>query len=150
MARISREDRKAIEAYSSLLLEKLRLQDWFITLHDELPENRDGPNPEITAQIRSSSCSRVAAMRLGDRFFNTNDVDDGLRTQTLIHEHLHLHFQMAWHFFEDLIDAELGHVNASQARRTYRTNMELGIDQLAYALVDRLPEFKLPSGSRRR
>jgi hypothetical protein len=137
-SRISRARRKNIEDYIWYLQEELRLTDWFVVLHD------DRPDDEVTARVNTRRTQRVANLTLGDRFFNDDDVPDDLRMQVLVHELLHLHFEMAWHFAQDVFEAELSHISQGQAVETFRCNMELGIDQLAYALVDLIRRpFKL-------
>jgi len=136
--RISNARRKRLEDYIWFLQEELRLTDWLVPLHD------DPPDGDVTARVHTNRRMRVAALQLGDQFFDDEICPDDLRKQTLLHELLHLHFEMAWHFVDDVFQAELAYMSKGQATETFRAGMELGIDQLAYALTDLIRQpFKL-------
>jgi hypothetical protein len=151
--RISRDHRDAIEAYVAQLKNRLRLDDWIVELLDEMPVDKDGdPHPGISGQVRTNTFNRYANLRLGDRFFDFNDLTNQHRTQTLIHELLHLHFEHTWHFVSDLTENEMSVNSGKLADNVFRFQMERAIDQLAWALTDLLPLFKLPdnrAGARR-
>lgn len=139
--RIPEEVARAINKYLLDIAKLLNLAEWLIVVND------DPPNDEhASATINSRSGQRFAGVWVSDEFLDpaSTKFNAELRTQTLIHEVLHLHFEDAWHFIDDYADNELGRVIRPLFQNTYRYKMEVGVDQLAWALVGMLPLFRLP------
>jgi len=141
--RIKPVHRKAIEEYVEKVRVALGLLEWRIVLLDEPTEDDEAVEPP-TAQISTTETHHLALMRVGDRFFDDDGNPDNLRTETLIHEVLHLHFEFAWHAFLEVAHSNLAGQALGLAKYSYRTNIERGVDQLAHALASMLPPFKLP------
>lgn len=140
--RISVNRQMAIIAFLNVALERLNLRDWHVYFYlDDTPDSETS-----TATINVRTGSKVAGLWLSDKFFDTEQMPDDLRQQTLIHELLHLHFEDAWAFVDDVIDNELHPHARSPIEISYKRHLEVGIDQLAFALNEHmnLPLFGLP------
>lgn len=143
--KITDEVRKAVNEYSAMLLATLRLQDWIVYLAEDLLTKDAEDDIEPTARVQTQRVRRYARLELGERFFADDTImDDELRTQVLIHEHLHLHFEQTWHYVTELIDDEVHHSLQDHASEQLRVHFELAIDQMAYALASLVPSFTLP------
>lgn len=143
MVRISRADRVAIEWWIANVQPTLKIADWRIDLKDDPPDN-----PEAAACMNTRTGQFVAALWLGDKWFSS-EYDDAWRTQTLLHELVHIHFEDAWDYVDTLCEAELGNQASNLAKWVFKMKMEKPLDQIAYSLAEIVPVFKLPSGRTR-
>lgn len=118
----------------------LRLPEWTIVVNDDEPTN------DVTASTRSRVGTKFAGMWFSDRFLDPDDpsLNDWMRTQVLIHELLHLHFEEAWEFIDELLENEFVRQSENIASNVFKNKMEVGVDQLAWALAEFLPKFVFP------
>lgn len=131
----------AVNKYLLEIAAMLRLADWMIVVNDDPPAEE-----AAAASMNSRNGQKFAGVWLSDRFIDRNDpsLDDYMRSQTLIHEVLHCHFEEAWTFMEDIFDNEFSRQVERLATHTFKNMMEVGIDQLAFSLADLLPSFVFP------
>jgi hypothetical protein len=143
--RISKQQRKVIEDYLEYLKKELALSDWHCDLMDDAV--KDSTHAATTNIRNGADRSRLW---LADSFL-TGEFPDGTecnnleRSQTLIHEILHWHFDRAWQFVDDLFEAELGHQAKNMAQHVFKGHMEVPIDKLAYVLVKYVKLIEWPS-----
>jgi hypothetical protein len=132
---------RAVNEHVLMVAKKLGLGNWMIVVNDAPPRDEDA-----TATMNSRVGQRFAGIWLSDKFLDPDHpaLSDEIRSQCLIHEVLHLHFEDAWHLVEDVTDNELGKQAAHAVQHVFRGMMEVAIDQLAWSLVDFLPTFSLP------
>lgn len=143
--RIKQTQRKAIEEYIARVQMALNLADWRIHLLDEPTEESESADGPSTAQILTLETHHYAQLRIGDKFLTGEDLDDNMRTVTLIHEVLHLHFEYTWHTFLEVAHNTLTGQALQMAKYSFRCEIERGVDKLAWALAAMLPPFKLPA-----
>lgn len=131
----------AVNEYMLEIAKKLGVPEWIIVVNDAPPQDE-----KSTATMNSTRGSRFAGVWLSDRFLDREHpvMTDFIRTQTLIHEVLHLHFEDVWHFTEDVLSNELGRQASEMGEHLVHRFLEVPIDQLAWALAEILPDFKLP------
>lgn len=112
-----------------------------IVVNDDPPQDDDS-----TATMNSRYGQKFAGVWISDAFLDPECpwLNNTLRTQTLIHEVLHLHFEEPWHLVESMTENELGNQAYKAIKHVFQHQMEVAVDQLAWALVDFLPAFKLP------
>jgi hypothetical protein len=143
LTRISPKRRTAIEEYIKYAQHALRLDDWIIYLSDDEPTGDDDDKP--TAQIATRATNRYAILRIGDRFFNSDDVTDAMRTVVLCHELVHCHLDALSTVTWNLIDSHL-HPSTRNDFQTVANNIEeRAVDQIAWAFAELLSQqFILP------
>lgn len=140
--RIPEHVARYINEYVIRIAWQLNLKDWVICVNDDPPHDESS-----AATTNSRNGTKLAGMWFSDRFLDPDDdsLTDELRAQVCIHEVLHLHFEEAWHFVDQLIKYELQKTAGHVSTFTFTSFMEVGIDQIALALVDHMPPFKLPT-----
>jgi hypothetical protein len=142
VTRISPERRTAIEDYIRYAQHELRLDDWVIHLSDDEPTGDDDDKP--TAQIATRPTNRFATLRIGDRFFDTGDVPDEMRTVVLCHELVHCHLDALSNLIWDLIDKHLHPSTRNDFQTVANNTEERAVDQIAWAFASKLGQFILP------
>lgn len=135
--RITKAQRLAVEEWLGQVRPLLKLADWRMVLEDQSPDSEGA-----TAAVNANFGTRSARVRLGDLFLSS--MEDIMRTQVLLHELLHLHFEDAWQFAEKVFDTALSGEAGHMTEWAFRQKMEVPIDQLAYVLADFVPPFVLP------
>lgn len=137
---------RAFNEYILEIAAILKVGDWVVVVNDDPPRDE-----RAAASMNSLNGQQFAGVWLSDRMLDPKDphMNDELRSQVLIHEVLHLHFESMWHFVESMTDNELGKQARSLFQHVYREKMEVAIDQLSWALVDYLPLFKFPPKRKR-
>jgi hypothetical protein len=139
--RISHVQARALVSYVKMLLEWLDLTDWRVYIQEQ-PSTQEG----ATATMRSANDANTAQFWLSDHFFHP-DMDAEHRSQVLVHECLHLHFDRAWNFLEDAIEEEMPTTSRGITKHVFKTQMEIGIDRLAWVIAPNVPRFELPDVS---
>ena len=140
-SRVPENIARAVNEYVLFVADKIGAPEWLVVVNDDPPISEDA-----TATMNSRGGAKFAGIWLSDRFLDPNDptMSDELRTQALIHECVHLLFEGAWHFFDTFTEENLPKPLCDLAQFAFKTHMEYGVDQLAWALLQWLPGFALP------
>lgn len=139
--RIPEHIARAVNKHVFEIAALLNLSDWMIVVNDDPPVIEG-----VAASINSRTGTKVAGVWLSDRFLDINDptMSDFIRSQVLVHEVLHLHFEEVWNFMDDVFDHEFAGSARKMVDVIFKRHLEVAVDQLASALVHGLPKFVWP------
>jgi len=136
--RISEKWARSLVAYTHYLLQVLDLPEWRVALH-EYP----CADEKATMSCNVHRTNRTASMWFGDDFFNSR-LSDFHRTQSMIHECLHINLGDGWNFIEDMINNELSEQTKKVVEHVFDNYMEIATDRLAWAFSELVEPFRSP------
>lgn len=142
---MSKKERQALSNYVRHCADLLWMRDWDFDVFFEKPETpeRAADDQEWGASVEQTRHRQHATVMLPEDF-RYNPAYEGIKgKQTIAHELIHMHWVRCW----DMVRADLHELDGiSQGIYdlfvlNYERNMEYGVDALAYAFAEFMPDI---------
>lgn len=143
--KMKKKEKQALSNYVRAMADWLWMRDWdFDVYFEKLEGERPGPDgEEWGAKVRQTRHRQHAAITLPPDF-RYDPVYDGIKgKQTIAHELIHMHWARCW----DMIRVDLCDVPGVSQEvydlfvANYERNMEYGVDALACAFAEHMPDI---------
>jgi hypothetical protein len=143
--KMSKKEKQALSNYIRAMADWLWLRDWDFDVYYEKPETpkRSADDQEWGASIEQTRHRQHACITIPEDFRH-NEAYEGIKgKQTIAHELIHMHWVRCW----DQVRVGLGDFSGMSQDvydifvENYERNMEYGVDALAYAFAEHMPDI---------
>jgi hypothetical protein len=142
---MKKKEKQALGNYIRAMADLLWMRDWDFDVYYEKPETpeRSADDQEWGASVEQTRHRQHAAITIPEDF-RTNPAYEGIKgKQTIAHELIHMHWARCW----DMIRVDLRNLDGMSQTTydlfvaNYERNMEYGVDALAYAFAEFMPDI---------